>query len=102
MSGYALQKLKLRKLEILRSALAGKQPVRKKILFHVSLPSEYAHTGNKCGIQDGMAQHVHPMISQKITLLVREGATDAQEVKRALREYVKSELPKSNTVLLAS
>ena len=38
-----------------------------------------------------MAQRVHPMISQKITQLVCEGATDTQEVKRALREYVKSE-----------
>ena len=83
-SGYALQKLKLRKLEILRGALAGKQPVSKKTLFHVSLPSESAHTGHKCGIQDGMAQRVHPMISQKITLLVREGAIDAQEVKECL------------------
>ena len=92
MSGYALQELKLRKLEILRSALAGKRPVRKKTLFHVSLPSESAYTGHKYGIQDGMAQRVHPIISQKIALLVHKGATDAQEVKRALREYVKSEL----------
>ena len=42
--------------------------------------------------QDGIAQHVHPMISQKITLLVRECATDAKEVKRVLTDYVKSKL----------
>ena len=45
--------------------------------------------GYKCGVQSNMAQCVHPMISQKITQLVHEGATDAQEVKRVLREYVK-------------
>jgi len=39
-----------------------------------------------------MAQRVHPMISQKIVQLVREGATNAQEVKRVLREYVKSDM----------
>ena len=91
MSDYALRKFKSGKLESLRNALAAKQPVKMKVLYHVSLPSESAHTGQKCGVQSGMAQCVHPMISQKIVLLVREGATDAQEVKRALREYVKSE-----------
>ena len=92
MSSYTLRKFKLTKLESLRSALAGKQPVRMQVLYHVSLPSESAHTGHKCGMAAGMAQRVHPIISQKITQLVRESATDAQEVKRALREYVKSEL----------
>ena len=65
-----------------------------QVLYHVSLPSESAHSGYKCGMPwpAGMAQCVHPMISQKITQVVHESATDAQEVKRALREYVKSEL----------
>ena len=91
MSDYALRKFKLAKLKNLRSKLAGKQSVKAEVLYHVSLPSESAHTGHKCGVQSGMAQRVHPMILRKITQLVREGATDAQEVKRALREYVKSE-----------
>ena len=91
MSDYAFRKLKLQKLESLRSALVAKQPVKTKLLYHVSLPSESAHTGHKCGVQSGMAQRMHPMISQKIVQLVREGATDVQEVKRVLREYVKSE-----------
>ena len=38
-----------------------------------------------------MAQRMHSMVSQKITLLVREGATNPQEVRWALREYVRSE-----------
>ena len=67
MSSYALRKFKLTKLEILRSALAEKQPVRMQVLYHVSLPSESAHTGHKCGMAAGMAQRLHPMISQKIT-----------------------------------
>ena len=92
MSDYALQKFKPRKLENLRSALASQQPVKIDILCHVSLPSESAHTTHKCGIQSGMVQRVHPMVSQKIVQLVREGATVVQEVKGALREYTKSEL----------
>ena len=54
MSDYALRKFKLTKLEDLRSALAGKQPVKTEVLYHVSLPSESAHTGHKCGVQSGM------------------------------------------------
>ena len=38
-----------------------------------------------------MAQRIHPAISQTITLLVCEGATNAQEIRQALREYVQSE-----------
>ena len=38
-----------------------------------------------------MAQRIHPAISQKITLLVCEGATNAQEIRQTLREYVQSE-----------
>ena len=51
MSDYAFRKLKLQKLESLRSALVTKQPVKTKLLYHVSLPSESAHTGHKCGVQ---------------------------------------------------
>lgn len=50
------------------------------------------HTGHKCGEESGMAQRVHLIVAQKISLLVREGATNPQEVRRALKEYVRSEL----------
>ena len=53
MSSYALWKFKLTKLEILRSALAGKQPVRTQVLYHVSLPSESAHTGHIIKVWNG-------------------------------------------------
>ena len=35
----------------------------------------------------GPAQKVHPLNSKKIEDLVREGAVDANEVQRSLREY---------------
>ena len=60
-------------------------------MYHVSLPTNGAHKGHKCGQKSGMAQHMHPMVSQKIALLIREGATNPQEFRRALREYVQSE-----------
>ena len=43
-------------------------------------------------VEAGVAQFALPMTSQKITQWVHEGTIDAQEVKRALREYVKAEL----------
>ena len=38
MSDYAIRKLKLEKLESLRSVLVAKPPVKMKLLYHVSLP----------------------------------------------------------------
>ena len=79
-------------LEELRKALQeGKGTIQTAPMYHVSLPTNGAHKGHKCGQESGMAQRMHPMVSQKITLLVREGATNPQEVRRALREYVRSE-----------
>ena len=50
---------------------------------------EKVHPTKKAG---GMSQRVHPIISQKIESLVKEGVIDVQEVKRHLRCYVKSEM----------
>ena len=92
MSDYALRKFKLSKLESLRSALASQQPIKTVILYHVSLPPKAAHTKHNFEMKSLMAQQVHPMVAQKIVQLVHEGATNAQEVKRALREDIKSEM----------
>ena len=54
MSGYALWKFQLTKL---RNALVRKQHVKGEVLFHVSLPSKSAHTGNKCGVQHVRTSH---------------------------------------------
>ena len=77
------------KLEELRKALQeGKSNIQATSMYHVSLPTNGAHKGHKCDQESGMAQRMHSMVSQKITLLVREGATNTQEVRWALREYV--------------
>ena len=92
LSGNALRKLRAEKLEELRKALQeGKGTIQTAPMYHVSLPTNGAHKGHKYGEESGMAQRMHPMVSQKITLLVHEGATNPQEVRRALREYVQSE-----------
>jgi hypothetical protein len=92
LSGNALRKLRAEKLEELRKALQeGKGTVQTARMYHVSLPTNGAHKSHKCGEESGMAQRMHPMVSQKITLFVREGATNPQEVRRVLREYVRSE-----------
>ena len=93
LSGNALRKMRAEKLNKLRKALQeGKDTIQSTCMYFVSLPTNGAHKGHKCGQESGMAQRMHPMVSQKITLLVREGATNPQEVRRALREYVRSEL----------
>ena len=93
LSGNALRKMRAEKLDKLRKALQeGKDTIQSTCMYFVSLPTNGAHKGHKCGQESGMAQRMHPMVSQKITLLVREGATNPQEVRRALREYVRSEL----------
>ena len=43
-----------------------------------------------------MSRRVHPIISQKIESLVKEGIIDLQEVKRHLRCYVKTEMKDMN------
>ena len=61
--------------------------------YFVSLPTNEAHEKvHPTGIAGGMSQRVHPMISQKIEDLVKEGITDVQEVKRTLRFMVKTEM----------
>ena len=58
-------------------------------MYHVSLPTNVAHKGHKCGLESGNGSMHAP---HGLTLLVREGATNSQEVQRALRVYVQSEL----------
>lgn len=75
LSGNALRKMHTEKLEELRKALQeGKGTIQTTSMYHVSLPTNGAHKGHQCGQESGMAQRMHPMVSQKITLLVREGA----------------------------
>lgn len=61
--------------------------------YFVSLPTNDAHEKvHPTGKAGGMSQRVHPIISQKIESLVKEGVIDVQEVKRHLRCYVKSKM----------
>ena len=61
--------------------------------YFVSLPTNEAHEKvHPTGIAGGMSQRVHHKISQKIKDLVKEGITDVQEVKRALRFFVKTDM----------
>ena len=61
--------------------------------YFVSLPTNEAHEkAHPTGIAGGMSQRVHHKISQKIEDLVKEGITDIQEVKRALRFFVKTDM----------
>ena len=84
LSGNALRKLCAEKLEELRKALQeGKGTLQTAPMYHISLPTNGAHKGHKCVEESGMAQRTHPMVSQKITLLVRAGATNPQELRRA-------------------
>ena len=68
-------------------------PLQIEHRYFVSLPTNDAHEKvHPTGKAGGMSQRVHPIISQKIESLVKEGIIDVQEVKRHLRCYVKSEM----------
>ena len=68
-------------------------PLQIEHRYFVSLPTNDAHEKvHLTGKAGGMSQRVHPIISQKIESLVKEGIIDVQEVKRHLRCYVKSEM----------
>ena len=92
LSGIAQRNVRATKLKELSEAIQSKKKVEVKQMYHISLPTNEVHIGHKCGEESGMAQRIHPMLSQKIALLVREGATNPQEIRRALREYIRSEL----------
>ena len=92
LSGHAQRNLRELKLKELNAALRNETKIAVRKMYYISLPTNEVHTGHKCGDESGMAQRVHPIVSRKIELLVREGAANPQEVRRVLREYVKSEL----------
>lgn len=92
LSGFAQRNMRATKLRQLSEAIKNEKHVEVKRMYHISLPTNDVHIGHKCGEESGMAQRIHPMLTQKIASLVREGATNPQEIRRALREYVRSEL----------
>ena len=80
------------KLHSLKQALEEGRPINAATTFFVSLPTHESHEkSHPTGILCGAAQKVHPLISKKIEDLVREGSTDPNEVRRALREYVRNQ-----------
>ena len=86
-----MRSLREEKLSALKSALSNDKNVLIKTKFFVSLPTNASHEKfHPTGIVCGPAQKVHPLISKKIEDLVREGAVDANEVQRSLKEYVKN------------
>ena len=75
-SGFAQCNLRASKLKELSGAIQNKEAIEDIKRYHISLPAIEVYTG-QC--------------HKKITLLVHEGATNAQEIRQALREYVQSE-----------
>jgi hypothetical protein len=101
MEGKPLKSRQLRdiretKLHALKQALDAKKSVHTTSKFYVCLPTNKAHDNcHPTGIIAGPAQKMHPLIAKKVEDLVREGSTDANEVQRALREYVKCQFSAS-------
>ena len=78
-------------LKSLKQKLHSSNPIQVKKKYFISLPTKDSHENfHPTGIISGPAQKVHPMVSKKIEDLVREGAVDANEVQRSLREFVKN------------
>jgi len=67
-------------------------------VYHVSLPTLEAHSGNEVGINGGFTQRAHPEVIQHINELVLQSITDSNEVRRALRFHVIPHLCKNNGI----
>ena len=88
-SRRALRMLKEEKMMHLRMALSKKENVKSTKKYFVSLPTSEAHDKtHSTGAIAGAAQKIHPLISQKIESLVKEGTTDPRTVQRVLKEYI--------------
>ena len=87
-SKRALRTLKEEKMTCLKRALSKKEKVKSVMKYFVSLPTSEAHKTHPTGAIVGAAQKIHPLISQKLESLVKEGTTDPRTVQRVLKEYV--------------
>ena len=65
LSGFAQRNMRATKLKELSEAIKCKKEVKVEIMYHISLPTNEVHTGHKCGEESGMAQRIHPMLTQK-------------------------------------
>ena len=84
-----LKEIKARKITELKESLAIGKKVETETKYFVLLPTKGAHGSyHPTSGAAGFAQRVHPKIIEKINLLVGEGTTEVQEIKRALRHYV--------------
>ena len=84
-----LKETKARKINELKESLAAGKKVDTETKYFVLLPTKEAHGSyHPTSGPAGFAQRVHPKIIEKINVLVGEGITEVEEVKRALRHYV--------------
>lgn len=91
---HELRQVKKERHAAINEALMSKESeLKTEQRYFVSLPINEAHEKvYQTGIVGGMSQRVHPMISQKIEDLVKEGITDVQEVKHTLHFFVKTDM----------
>ena len=68
--------------------LSKKEKVKSVKKYFASQPTCEAHKIHPTGAIVGAAQKIHPLISQKIGSLVKEGTTDPRRVHRVFKEYV--------------
>ena len=84
-----LKEMKSKKLSELKAVIAGNKTLDKLAKYFVLLPKQEAHHSyHRTSGEVGFSQRIHPKLVDKINELVSEGATDTQEVKRALKRYV--------------
>ena len=84
-----LKEIKAIKINELKESLAAGKKVDRNKIYFVLLPTKEAHGSyHPTSGPAGFAQRVHPKIIEKINVLVGEGITEVEEVKRALRHYV--------------
>ena len=79
-------------LEAGRMAIKN-QTANIKFQYFVSLPTLAAHSGHPVSASASFCRHVHPTIIKKISELVSTGMRETKDVQKALKYYVKHNLP---------
>ena len=83
---HEVRELKKQRHTKIAQALRDEKPKKIEHRYFVFLPTNEAHQkSHPTGNASGMSQRVHPIISQKIEELVKEGITELPEVKRGVQ-----------------
>ncbi|XP_065067585.1 uncharacterized protein LOC135693125 [Rhopilema esculentum] len=79
------------KAKALKTDLQSKTPTEFKRRFQLVIPDVSVHSGHSIGENAGISQEIEPYLVQKIVMLVKQGVTTVNEMRRQL--FANADLP---------